>query len=377
MKNQKIMGQIKNYKIIISGGGTGGHIFPAISIANALKSKIPDVDILFVGAKGNMEMQKVPEAGYQIKGLPIKGFNRKLPHKNIPVIFNLIVSMVKAKKIIKDFKPDAVVGVGGYASGPILRIATQKKIPALIQEQNSYAGITNRLLAKKVNKICVAYNGMSRYFPEGKIIFTGNPVRDDLENITNLRQEAIQYFGLDLNLKTLLVLGGSLGAKIINQCILENVNILKANDIQLIWQTGTRFYDEIIQKLSGKSLINLKVKDFISRMDLAYAASDLVITRAGASTISELCLVAKPAVLVPSPNVAEDHQTKNAIALVAENAARFINDDNVLNELIPSVLALIKNDKILNDMSQNISKLAIRNSASLIADEVIKLVHNE
>ncbi len=366
--------QTKKYKLIISGGGTGGHIFPAISIANALRTKIPGADILFVGATGNMEMQKVPAAGYNIEGLPVRGFNRKQLLKNVSVIINLIYSLIKANRIIKKFKPDAVIGVGGYASGPVLRIASRKKIPALIQEQNSYAGVTNRILARKVNKICVAYNGMSKYFPEDKIILTGNPVRKDLENISGLRQEAYIYFSLNPGIKTLLVLGGSLGAMTINKSILENINVFKDTEIQVIWQTGSRYYREIKSKFNDTQLVNIKVVDFISRMDLAYSASDLVISRAGASTISELSITGKPAILVPSTNVAEDHQTKNAMALSESGAAILVKDVEAVDKLMPVVFDLINNASALSALSINISKLAIRNSADKIADEVLKMM---
>lgn len=369
------MKNINKNKIIISGGGTGGHIYPAISIANALKKKIPDIDILFVGALGNMEMQKIPASGYTIVGLPIKGFKRKGPLKNISVIIKLIYSLIKAKQIINSFKPDAVIGVGGYASGPVLKIATQKKIPTLIQEQNSYAGITNRILAKKVNKICVAYDQMSKYFPSGKIILTGNPVRMELENSSIKRHDAISFFELDQNRKTLLILGGSLGARTINQCVLDNLGMLTGEDIQVIWQTGSRYFEDIKLQMTGNALNHVKVTDFISRMDLAYAASDLVITRSGAGTISELCLVAKPSILVPSPNVAEDHQTKNAEALMIRNAAIVVKDMDAGKLLIPTAMTLIRNEVDLHDLSENISKLAQRDAANRIADEVLSLIH--
>lgn len=361
-------------KIIISGGGTGGHIFPAISIANALKAINPDVDILFVGAKGRMEMQKVPAAGYTIVGLPIMGFQRKFSIKNILVVFKLGRSLLKARHLIKEFNPDVVVGVGGYASGPVLKIAAKNGIPTLIQEQNSYAGVTNRLLAKDARRICVAYDHMSKYFPVEKIILTGNPVRQDLEDISGKWQEARTFFKLEPNRKTILVLGGSLGAKTINHSLMDGMYRFTAPDVQVIWQTGSRYYNDIIQQVAKKNLSNVKVFDFITRMDLAYAAADLVITRAGACTISELCLVGKPSILVPSPNVAEDHQTKNAKALLDREAARMIKDSDAYEILVGSALTLVRNKTVLNELSRNIQKLALKNSAKKIAEEVLALV---
>ncbi|MDP4210441.1 MAG: undecaprenyldiphospho-muramoylpentapeptide beta-N-acetylglucosaminyltransferase [Bacteroidota bacterium] len=367
MKNKKT-------KIIISGGGTGGHIFPAISIANALKAIDPEIDILFVGAKGRMEMQKVPAAGYPIIGLPISGFQRKLSLKNLVVVTKLAYSLIRARQVIRKFKPDAVVGVGGYASGPVLKIASSMGIPTLLQEQNSYAGVTNRLLAEKAYKICVAYEHMERFFPAEKIILTGNPVRQDLEDISGKRAEAIEFFNLDPNRKTLLVLGGSLGAFTINQSIRDHYGKLFVSGVQVIWQTGSRYYTEILEDTKKRTLSQIKVYDFISRMDLAYAAADLVISRAGAGTISELCLVGKPAVLVPSPNVAEDHQTKNAQALVDKDAARLIVDAEASTMLIDKALFFITNDSVLAKLSENISKMAKRDSAKRIAEEVLKLI---
>jgi UDP-N-acetylglucosamine--N-acetylmuramyl-(pentapeptide) pyrophosphoryl-undecaprenol N-acetylglucosamine transferase len=363
-------------KIIISGGGTGGHIFPAISIANALRAIDPDIEILFVGALKKMEMEKVPASGYPIIGLPISGFKRKLTFKNISVFFKLGFSLLKARRIIKDFKPDVVVGVGGYASGPVLRIAAGVGIPTLIQEQNSYAGITNRLLAKKAKKICVAYDHMSKFFPEHKIILTGNPVRQDLENIEGKRQQAMDFFQLDPARKTILVLGGSLGARTINRSLLDRMGKLSTSGVQVIWQTGSKYYKKINEALSHKGITVIKVYDFILRMDLAYAAADIVISRAGACTISELCLVGKPAILVPSPNVAEDHQTKNAMALVDKDAARIVVDAEAIERLVDVSLFLLNNKPVLETLSTNISKMAIRDSAKRIAEEVLKLVKN-
>ena len=370
MKNSKT-------KIIISGGGTGGHVFPAISIANALKAIDPEVDILFVGAKGKMEMEKVPAAGYPIIGLSISGFQRKLSFKNFAVIFKLGLSLIKARKIIKKFQPDVVVGVGGYASGPVLRIAASMGIPTLIQEQNSYAGITNKLLAEKAKKICVAYEHMSRFFPEQKIILTGNPVRQDLENVGGKRPQAMDYFHLDPDKKTILVLGGSLGARTINRSLLERMGKLSTSGVQVIWQTGSKYYKKIDEVISCKDIATIKVFDFISRMDLAYAAADIVVSRAGACTISELCLVGKPAILVPSPNVAEDHQTKNAQALVDKDAARIVVDIEAHERLVDVALFMLNNQPVLSTLSTNISKMAIRDSAKRIAQEVLKLTENK
>lgn len=367
----------KNKRIIISGGGTGGHVFPAISIANALKAIDPEIDLLFVGAKGKMEMEKVPAAGYPIIGLPIMGFQRKLSVKNVQVLFKLAYSLFKARKIIKDFKPSVVVGVGGYASGPVLRIAANAGIPTLIQEQNSYAGVTNRILAKKAQKICVAYENMKRFFPESKICLTGNPVRQDLENVTQKRDEAFTFFELDKYQKTILVLGGSLGARTINQALLDNLGKIGASGVQIIWQTGSRYFNEVSAQVKGRNIQNVKVLDFISRMDLAYAAADLVISRAGACTISEICLVGKPSILVPSPNVAEDHQTKNAQALFDRDAARMIIDSEAASRLVDVALFHVNNGQLLTKLSENASKMAFQNSAKKIAEEVIKLMNKK
>ena len=314
-----------NLRIIISGGGTGGHIFPAISIANAIKELRPDTDILFVGAEGRMEMHRVPAAGYPIKGLPVAGFDRKNLLKNIPVLIKLFKSQRLARKIIKDFRPHAAVGVGGYASGPTLKVAGSNGIPTLLQEQNSYAGVTNKLLAKQAHKICVAYEGMERFFDKDKIILTGNPVRQGLRNHQLSREESIRFFNLDPSKKTILILGGSLGARTINQCLMSNLDKVKASGVQFIWQTGKIYIDEARESVArfGK-LPMLHVTDFISDMATAYSAADLLISRAGAGSISEFCLLQKPVILVPSPNVSEDHQTKNALALVNKNAALYV-----------------------------------------------------
>lgn len=373
------MNQVKNFnqhkKIIISGGGTGGHIFPAISIANALKTLQPGIDILFVGATGRMEMDKVPAAGYKIVGLPISGFQRKLTPANLKVVFKLFYSLIKARKIISEFKPDVAVGVGGYASGPLLRIAAQKGIPTVIQEQNSYAGVTNKLLARKAVKICVAYEGMERFFPREKIILTGNPVRQDLVHVAGKKQEAVRFFGLDQTKKTILILGGSLGARTLNDSLAEGLTLLKKEDIQIVWQTGPRYYEEMKQKTEASGAGNINVMAFISRMDLAYAAADLVVSRAGAGTISELCLVGKACILVPSPNVAEDHQTRNALSLTSKNAAIMVKDADARQSLVKTMLETIRNTAGLTSLSQNILKLAEHDSAKRIALEILKLVH--
>lgn len=360
-------------RIIISGGGTGGHIFPAVSIANAIKAKRPDAKILFVGAKGRMEMQRVPAAGYEIKGLPICGFDRKHLLKNFAVLFRIWKSQRMAKKIIKDFKPMAAVGVGGYASGPTLNVCASKGIPCLIQEQNSYAGVTNKLLAKKAQKICVAYEGMERFFPADKIIMTGNPVRQNVLSTTLTKEEAREQFGLDPEKKTILLVGGSLGARTINESVLQNLDIIEKSGVQFIWQTGKYYHESIVNQLKDKDFPMLKVTDFISDMGAAYQAADLVISRAGASSISEFCLIGKPVILVPSPNVAEDHQTKNAMALVNKDAAIYVKDADAPAVLIKKAVGIVENAQKLASMSENIKKLGLKNSADIIADEVIKL----
>ena len=364
----------ENLKIIISGGGTGGHIFPAISIANAIKEICPDTDILFVGAEGRMEMQRVPAAGYPIKGLPVAGFDRKNLFKNIPVLIKLFKSQRMAKQIINEFQPHAAVGVGGYASGPTLKVAGNMGIPTLLQEQNSYAGVTNKLLAKQAHKICVAYDGMERFFDKSKIILTGNPVRQGLLNHTISRDEAIRTFHLDPQKKTVLILGGSLGARTINQCVIENIAKIKESGVQFIWQTGKVYINDAIAAIANAGDVTmLHVTDFISNMAAAYSAADLVISRAGAGSISEFCLLEKPVILVPSPNVAEDHQTKNALALVNKNAALYVKDVNAKEELIDKAIQAVNQPDLLNNLSINISKLAFADSATIIAKEVIKL----
>ena len=360
-------------RIIISGGGTGGHIFPAVSIANAIKAKHPDAKILFVGALGRMEMQRVPAAGYEIKGLPIQGFDRKNLLKNVKVLFKIWKSQRMARQIIKDFRPMAAVGVGGYASGPTLNKAAAMGIPCLIQEQNSYAGVTNKLLAKKADKICVAYEGMERFFPAEKIIMTGNPVRQALLENKMPKAEAIQSFGLDQQKKTILIVGGSLGAGTVNKSVMQHLDDIEKSGVQVIWQTGKYYYADIIKELKGRVLPNVKIMDFISDMGAAYKAADLVISRAGASSISEFCLLGTPVILVPSPNVAEDHQTKNAMALVNKQAALYVKDAEAPEKVISLALETVQDEQALRSLSENILKLALPNSADIIADEVIKL----
>ncbi len=363
----------KELRVIISGGGTGGHIFPAVSIANAIKALRPDAKILFVGALGRMEMQRVPAAGYEIKGLPICGFDRKNLLKNFKVLYKIWKSQRMAKQIIKDFQPQVAVGVGGYASGPTLNKAAAMGIPCLIQEQNSYAGVTNKLLAKKAEKICVAYEGMERFFPAEKIILTGNPVRQALLDTTISREDAIKSFGLDPTKKTILLVGGSLGARTINESVLQHLDLVRSSDVQFIWQTGKYYSAAIAEQLKGQNIPNLKVTDFISDMGAAYKAADLVISRAGASSISEFCLIGKPVILVPSPNVAEDHQTKNALALSTRNAAIYVKDAEAPATLLELAIKTVNDGAKLKSLSENVLKLALPDSAEIIAKEVIKL----
>ena len=364
----------KNLRIIISGGGTGGHIFPAVSIANAIKELRPDTEILFVGAEGRMEMHRVPAAGYPIKGLPVAGFDRKNLLKNIPVLIKLFKSQRLVRKIVKEFQPHAAVGVGGYASGPTLKVAGSMGVPTLLQEQNSYAGVTNKLLAKQAKKICVAYEGMERFFDKDKIILTGNPVRQGLLNHSKTREEAIATFGLDPSKRTILILGGSLGARTINHCLMENLDKVKSSGIQFIWQTGKIYIEEAKAAVAkAGELPMLHVTDFISDMTTAYCAADLVISRAGAGSISEFCLLQKPVILVPSPNVAEDHQTKNALALVNKNAALYVKDMEAKELLLDKAIEVVKQPDLLKNLSKNITELAFTDSANIIAKEVIKL----
>lgn len=368
-------------KYLISGGGTGGHIFPAVSIANALREADPNCDILFVGAQGRMEMERVPQAGYKIIGLPVKGFDRSRPWRNIRVVIDLIRSMVQARKIVRDFRPDVGVGVGGYASGAAMKVAAKMGVPILLQEQNGFAGVTNKLLKDDAKKICVAYEGMERFFPKEKIILTGNPVRQNLT--TGTKEEAIKYFnemfGMNFSVskKTLLIIGGSLGARTINQSIIAHLPELLNSDVQVIWQTGKNYFEEckaaLVDKAGLEDERRIICTDFVSQMPLAYVLADLVISRAGASSISELCLLGKASILVPSPNVAEDHQTHNAMALVKKNAAVLVKDIDAKECLISTALSMIRDDEQLQALHENILTLALPNSARIIADEVIKL----
>lgn len=366
-------------RIIISGGGTGGHIFPAISIANAIKELHPDAKILFVGAEGRMEMQRVPDAGYDIIGLPVAGFDRKRLWKNFAVLIKLARSQWKARSIIKMFRPQVAVGVGGYASGPTLKMAGMMGVPTLIQEQNSYAGVTNKLLAKKARKICVAYNGMEKFFPREKILLTGNPVRQNLLGTPQDREEAVQVFGFDPNKKTILILGGSLGARTINNTLIAGLQTMKnTTNVQFIWQTGKFYHHQVKEAIREAGTIqNVYATDFIKDMSTAYAAADLVISRAGAGSISEFCLLGKPVILVPSPNVAEDHQTKNALALVDKGAAIYVRDAEADTKLLPVALDTVADTKKLKGLSTEIAKMALPDSANLIAKEVLKLVMSD
>ncbi len=363
-------------KIIISGGGTGGHIFPAIAIANALKSMEPEIDILFVGAEGKMEMEKVPAAGYPIEGLNITGLQRSLKLSNLAFPFRVMSSLMKAGSIIRKFKPSVAVGVGGYASGPLLYMATRKGIPGIIQEQNSYPGITNKMLAGRVEKICVAYDRMESFFPASKLLLTGNPVRDDMVNIAGKKTEAAIFFRLDASKPALLVVGGSQGARSINQAVKASLAEIVKSGIQLVWQCGKAFHAEAIQATETYQNNGIRVYDFISRMDFAYAMSDVIISRAGASTVSELCIVGKPAILVPLPTAAEDHQTHNCESLVEKDAAILVRDADAATQLIPEALRLINDADRKQQLSRNISQLAIRDSAKIIAREVLSLIKN-
>jgi UDP-N-acetylglucosamine--N-acetylmuramyl-(pentapeptide) pyrophosphoryl-undecaprenol N-acetylglucosamine transferase len=366
--------QGNDIRIIISGGGTGGHLFPAIAIANALRRLEPAAKILFVGANGKMEMKKVPEAGYEIAGLPVAGLIRGGSIRNVQVAWKLLRSMLRSAQIIRRFAPDVVVGVGGYASGPVLKQAQRENIPTVIQEQNSYAGVTNKLLAKKAEKICVAYEGMEKYFPKEKILLTGNPVRQSYDSLDVLRGEALEHFNLKANMPVILVLGGSLGAGTINDSVGGGIGLAEESGVQVIWQTGSHYYDRMRDLTEEKRAVHIRITGFINRMDLAYAAADVIISRAGAGTISELALVGKPVILVPSPNVAEDHQTHNAMALVNNGAALLVKDADAQNELITTTLALVKDAARRDSLSENIRKMAVRDSDEVIAREVLKMV---
>jgi UDP-N-acetylglucosamine--N-acetylmuramyl-(pentapeptide) pyrophosphoryl-undecaprenol N-acetylglucosamine transferase len=361
-------------RIIISGGGTGGHIFPALAIAGEIKDQFPDSEILFVGALGKMEMEKVPVAGYKIIGLPVMGFPRKPGLKLMKFFIMLFKSSYKAKKIIKNFKPDIAIGVGGFASGPVLRAAAKKKIPTLIQEQNSYAGITNKLLGKKVSKICVSYENMERFFPANKIVVTGNPVRKNLLESVNNKKEAYDFFGINVADKVLLIIGGSLGARSVNNAVLKNIEIVRKSGVQVIWQTGAIYYDEMVKKTAENKPENLQIHKFLTKMDFAYSVANIIISRAGAGTISELCLVGKPAILVPSPNVAEDHQTKNALALAEKNAAILIRDSEINETLFHKAFQLMGDELMREQLSGNIKKLAKPEATKHIVNEVLSII---
>jgi len=369
----KMNNRMNRKRVIISGGGTGGHIFPAVAIANTLRNKIRDIEILFVGAQGKMEMDRVPSAGYKIIGLPVVGLQRKISLSVFITIFKLLKSMRMARQIIRNFKPDVVVGVGGYASGPVLRIAVKKGIPTLIQEQNSFAGITNKLLAGKVNKICVAYEGMEKYFPEEKTSNFGNPVRKDLMDISRMKEKAAEYFNIKSK-KVLFITGGSLGARSINEAVLTKTDLLAIPDLFVIWQTGKLYLEEMKKRMLEKDMDNIMLLDFIPRMDLAYAISDVIVCRAGALTCAELAITAKPAVLVPSPNVAEDHQTKNALAFVDKGAAIMVKDKDSFEEMIPTAINLLDDLQKQETLKNNIKKLAKPTADEDIANEVIKLM---
>ena len=366
---------MKEPKIIISGGGTGGHIFPALSIAGELRKRLPGCDILFVGAKGRMEMEKVPAAGYPITGLPVMGFPRKPGILMVKFFIMLFRSMVEARRIIRRFNPDLAIGVGGYASGPILRAAIARKVPALIQEQNSFAGKTNKILGTKVDRICVAYEGMERFFPGEKIILTGNPVRQNLLNPGASREEALAWFGFSPEEEVLLILGGSLGARSLNNAVLKNLNVVRKAPFRVIWQTGSLYYEEMVEKTRENRPGNLRIHRFLDRMEMAYLAADMVISRAGAGTISELCLVGKPAILVPSPNVAEDHQTRNARALQEKDAAILIRDGEIDEKLFPAAVSLMNDKERLAQLSENIRRMALPGATAGIVDEALKLLN--
>jgi UDP-N-acetylglucosamine--N-acetylmuramyl-(pentapeptide) pyrophosphoryl-undecaprenol N-acetylglucosamine transferase len=362
------------YRLIISGGGTGGHIFPAVAIANAFRERHPDAQILFVGAKGRMEMTRVPDAGYKIIGLWISGLQRKITWSNLLFPVKLVVSYIRAAMIVKRIKPHAVIGTGGYASGPIMMAATRLGIPAVIQEQNSFAGLANKQVAARAARICVAYEGMERYFPKDKLVLTGNPVRKDILSVEEKREKALNHFGFESNYKTLLIIGGSLGARTINESILAGVEKLIDAKIQVIWQTGKGYYEAYKASLGKYDLRGIRVQDFVKEMDLAYAAADVVISRSGALSVSELCVAKKPCILVPSPNVAEDHQTKNAMALVEKDAALMVTDKEAKENLVDAALKLIFDEQRAGKLRENITKLARPNATQTIVDEIEKII---
>lgn len=362
------------HRIIISGGGTGGHIFPAIAIANALKNIAPDTEIIFVGANGKMEMERVPAAGYEIIGLDIAGINRQSPLKNISLPFKMIKSLWKARRVLKEFKAEAAIGVGGYASGPLLMMANMMGLPTIIQEQNSYAGVTNKKLGAKARKICVAYEGMDKFFPSERVLLTGNPIRKSSVSIEGKREEAMHAFGLDASKPTLLVTGGSLGALTLNDSIKAGIPALVAAGVQVIWQCGSYYYEKLQAEFGEQLPDSIKLMPFLERMDYAYAAADVIVARAGAGTISELCVIAKPVVLVPSPNVADDHQTKNANALVVKGAALMVRDVEAREGLVPAVLELFQDTEKQADLREQIGKLALPDADVVIAQEVLNLI---
>lgn len=360
-------------RVIISGGGTGGHIFPAVAIADELKRQFPDVDILFVGAEGKMEMEKVPQAGYKIIGLPIAGLQRKLTLKNLALPFKIIKSLALARKLVKQFQPQVVIGVGGYASGPTLKAASMLGIPTLVQEQNSFAGKTNMLLAKKARTLCVAYDGMEKFFPKEKIVLTGNPVRLEVTQIEGKRSEAFTFYGLEASRPTLLVIGGSLGARTLNESLIAGIEKLQEAGVQVVWQCGKLYYEELTNRLKEKDLTGIHLTQFISRMDLAYALADVIVSRAGAISVSELCLIQKPAILVPSPNVAEDHQTHNAMALVNKQAAVLVKDIDARTTLINKAIELINNKELQITLAANIAHLGKPTATKDIVNEITKI----
>ena len=365
-------------KIIISGGGTGGHIFPAIAIADCLKKRFPQADILFIGAKNRMEMDRVPKAGYPIEGLWISGFKRELSLDNLSFPFKLLSSMINARRIIKRFQPDVVIGVGGFASGPTMKTASSLGIPIVIQEQNSFPGVTNKLVAKKAEKICVAYNDMDRWFPKDKIVLTGNPLRNNIKPLDDQKEECRKFFDLNPDKKTILLVGGSQGALGINKGISAMLDTFKNNDYQMIWQTGTHYYDKAVEEVKNNGLQDrIKCTVFIDRMDMAYAAADVVISRAGAMSISELSLLRKAVVFVPLPTAAEDHQTKNAMSLVKENAALMVKNSETETELLPTVFALMENEERQNEMKDNIAKFAKPNAAEDIVNQIEKIINKK
>ena len=367
---------MSNHRFIISGGGTGGHIFPALSIAEGLKQRLPDAEILFVGALGKMEMEKVPAAGFRIVGLPVAGFHRGEIWRNLMFVPKLLMSLWKARSVVKKFKPDCAIGVGGYASGPILKVAAQMGIPTLLQEQNSYAGVTNKILGKKATKICVAYPNMERFFPKGKIVFTGNPIRKGLEGIAEKREEAYKFFGLERGKPVILVIGGSLGARSLNNGIRAKLDLIRSSGVQFLWQTGKIYYQELKAELENHPTGNLRLLEFIQRMDLAFAAADLVISRAGAGTISELCVLGMPSILVPSPNVAEDHQTANARALADRGAALLITDAEVGDKLVEEALRLVNDEQRLSEFSVKTREMGTPNATKDIVDVILSLIDN-